>query len=160
MTDRIRVLLVDDHDLFRRGLAEVLEEEPDIEVIGQARDGREAAEKAGELVPDVVFMDLNMPGQSGIETTAYLTQRWSGMKILVLTVSEEPADLFRALGVGALGYVLKTAEPREIVDALRNVYQGWAVVSPAWPEDSSRTCSPKNPRQPKRLPTRLGKRNN
>ena len=130
MTDRIRVLLVDDHDLFRRGLAEVLEEEADIEVIGQARDGREAAEKAGELIPDVVFMDLNMPGQSGIETTAYLTQRWSGMKILVLTVSEEPADLFRALGVGALGYVLKTAEPREIVDALRNVHQGWAVVSP------------------------------
>lgn len=153
MTDRIRVLLVDDHDLFRRGPAEVLEEEPDIEVIGQARDGREAAEKAGELVPDVVFMDLNMPGQSGIETTAYLTQRWSGMKILVLTVSEEPADLFRALGVGALGYVLKTAEPREIVDALRNVYQGWAVVSPRMagrfltdlqPEEPKATKAPPN----------------
>ena len=125
--NRIRVLLVDDHDLFRRGLAEVLEEEPDIQVVGQARDGREAS----ELAPDAVFMDLNLPGQSGIESTAYLTQRWPQMKVLVLTVSEEPADLFRALGVGALGYVLKTASPKDIIDALRNVYQGWVVISPA-----------------------------
>ena len=129
--NRIRVLLVDDHDLFRRGLAEVLEEEPDIQVVGQARDGREASEKASELAPDAVFMDLNLPGQSGIESTAYLTQRWPQVKVLVLTVSEEPADLFRALGVGALGYVLKTASPKDIIDALRNVYQGWVVISPA-----------------------------
>ena len=129
--NRIRVVLVDDHDLFRRGLAEVLADEPDIEVVGQARDGREAIQRAAELLPDVVFMDLNLPGQSGIETTAYITQQWANIKVLVLTVSEEPADLFDALGVGALGYVLKTAHPHDIVDALRNVYQGWVVVSPA-----------------------------
>lgn len=127
----IRVLLVDDHDLFRRGLSEVLEEEADIRVVGQASDGREAAEKAAELSPDVVFMDLNMSGESGIEVTAYLTQQWRDMKVLVLTVSEEPTDLFRALSVGALGYVLKTASPKDIVDALRNVHQGWVVISPA-----------------------------
>ena len=127
---RVKVLLVDDHDLFRRGLKEVLEEE-DIEVVGEARDGREAVQKATELKPDVVFMDLNLPGQSGIETTAYLTQQNPGMKVLVLTVSEEPSDLFRALGVGALGYVLKTASPRDILDALRNVHQGWVVISPS-----------------------------
>ena len=127
----IRVLVVDDHDLFRRGLREVLEEEDDIEVVGEARDGREAIQKAEELVPDVVFMDLSMPGQSGIEVTAYLTLKWPDVKVLILTVSEEAADLFRALGVGALGYVLKIASPHEIVDALRQVHQGWVVVSPA-----------------------------
>ena len=127
----IRVLVVDDHDLFRRGLVEVLEEEPDIDVVGEARNGQEAVQRAGELTPDVVFMDLNLPGQSGIETTAYLNQQWPEMKVLVLTVSEQPADLFRALGVGALGYVLKTASPKEIVDALPQVHQGWVVISPA-----------------------------
>jgi len=127
---RVKVLLVDDHDLFRRGLKEVLEEE-DIDVVGQARDGHEAVNKATELKPDVVFMDLNMPGQSGIETTAYLTQNNPDVKVLVLTVSEEPSDLFRALGVGALGYVLKTASPRDIMDALHNVHQGWVVISPS-----------------------------
>ena len=88
-------------------------------------------QKAAELSPDIVFMDLNLPEQSGIESTAYLTQQWPDMKVLVLTVSEEPTDLFKALGVGALGYVLKTASPRDIVDALHNVYQGWVVISPA-----------------------------
>ena len=116
----LRVLLVDDHDLFRRGLAEVLEEEEDIDVVGHARNGREAIEKTEELQPDVVFMDLNMPDQGGIESTAYVTQQWPDTKVLVLTVSEEPGDLFRALGVGALGYVLKTASPKDIIDALRN----------------------------------------
>ena len=149
----IRVLLVDDHDLFRRGLAEVLEEEPAIEVVGQAKDGHEAVRKAAELSPDVVFMDLNLPGQSGIESTAYLMQQWPDMKVLVLTVSEEPTDLFKALGVGALGYVLKTASPRDIVDALRNVHQGWVVISPAMaPRFLSDLSSPPDAR-----PSRLGK---
>jgi two-component system NarL family response regulator len=128
---KIRVLLADDHDLFRRGLAEVLSEEQDIDVIGEARDGRDAVAKATHSRPDVVFMDLNMPGQSGIEATAFLNQHLPNIKVLVLTVSEEPADLFKALSVGALGYVLKTASPREIVDALRQVNQGWVVVSPS-----------------------------
>ena len=127
----IRVLLVDDHDLFRRGLAEVLEEEPDIQVVAEARDGLEAVQQAEVVDADVIFMDLNLPRQNGIEATAYITQRWPGTKVLVLTISEEPADLMRALGVGALGYVLKTATPHEIVDALRNVYQGWVIVSPS-----------------------------
>ena len=127
----IRVLVVDDHDLFRRGLMEVLEEEDDITVIGEARNGQQAIDRAGELSPDVVFMDLNMPGQNGIEATAYLTQKWPDLKVLVLTVSEEAADLYRALSVGARGYVLKISDPQEIIDALRQVHQGWVVVSPA-----------------------------
>ncbi|MBM3943958.1 MAG: response regulator transcription factor [SAR202 cluster bacterium] len=127
----IRVLVVDDHDLFRRGLAEVLDEQAGIQVVGEASDGKEAVEKALATSPDVVFMDLNMPGQGGIEATAYIRQRWPEIKVLVLTVSEEPADLFKALSVGALGYVLKTANPREIVEALHQVHQGWVVVSPS-----------------------------
>ena len=105
----IRVVIADDHELFRRGLADLLNEEPDIQVVGEASNGREATERAEELSPDVVFMDLNMPGQGGIEATAYLMQNWPDTKVLILTVSEEPTDLFQALGVGALGYVLKTA---------------------------------------------------
>ena len=127
----ISVLVVDDHDLFRRGLMEVLEEEDDITVIGEARNGQQAIEKVEELEPDVVFMDLNMPGQNGIEATAFLTQKWPDLKVLVLTVSEEAADLYRALSVGARGYVLKISDPQEIIDALRQVHQGWVVVSPA-----------------------------
>jgi two-component system NarL family response regulator len=127
----IRVFVVDDHDLFRRGLIEVLEEEEDLEVVGQARNGREAVDRVGQLSPDVVFMDLNMPEKNGIETTAYLIQKWPDLKVLVLTVSEEAADLYHALSVGARGYVLKMSSPQEIIDALRQVHQGWVVVSPA-----------------------------
>ena len=129
--DSIKVLVADDHDLFRRGLIEVLQEEADIKVVGEARNGQEAVVKTGELAPDVVFMDLNMPEQNGIEATAYLNQSSPDVKVLVLTVSEEPTDLFRALGVGALGYVLKTASPRDILDALRQVHQGRVVISPS-----------------------------
>ena len=127
----IKVLVVDDHDLFRRGLIDVLDEESDMQVIGEARNGQEAITQVEELSPDLVFMDLNMPGQGGIETTAYLTQKWPDMKVLVLTVSEEAADLYSALKVGARGYVLKISNPQEIIDALRQVHQGWVVVSPA-----------------------------
>ncbi len=129
--NKIKVMIADDHELFRRGLAEIVSEESDVEVIGQAKDGKEAAQKALHVSPDVIFMDLNMPGQGGIEATAYLKQHLPQTKVLILTVSEEPADLFRALGVGALGYVLKTASPKEIIEALRQVYQGWVVISPA-----------------------------
>ena len=106
-------------------------EEPDMVVIGEARNGREAIARVEELSPDVVFMDLNMPEQNGIEATAFLTQRWPELKVLVLTVSEEAADLYHALSVGARGYVLKTSSPEEIINALRQVQQGWVVVSPA-----------------------------
>ncbi len=127
----IKVLVVDDHDLFRRGLTEVLQEDPDMDVIGEARNGEEAIDLAGQLNPDLVFMDLNMPRQNGIEATAYITQNWPEMKVLILTVSEETGDLYQALSVGARGYVLKISSTDEILDALRQVHQGWVVVSPA-----------------------------
>jgi two-component system NarL family response regulator len=128
---QVRVLVVDDHALFRRGLVEVLSREGNVEVVGEASDGREAIQKATELRPDVVCMDLNMKGQDGITATAYLTQNHPGIRVLMLTVSEEPADLFNALRVGARGYVVKTSTTAEIVDSLRQVHQGWVVLSPA-----------------------------
>lgn len=129
--NRIRVLIVDDHALFRRGLAELLSEEEDLEIVAQAADGSEAIKKAMDLAPDIIIMDLNMQGLGGVETTSYLLQQRPSTNVLVLTVSEQAADLFRALSVGARGYVLKSAAPQEIVDALRQVHQGWVVVSPA-----------------------------
>ncbi|MBI2908377.1 MAG: response regulator transcription factor [Chloroflexi bacterium] len=126
----VRVLVVDDHVLFRRGLVEVLAEEPDVEIIGEAVDGNDAIAKAGELAPDVVFMDLTMPGVGGIEATAFIRQTWPQIKVVILTVSEELELLFKALAMGANGYVVKTASPREIVDAMRQVCQGWMVLSP------------------------------
>ena len=127
----IRVLVVEDHDLFRRGLVDLLEEEGDIQVVGEARTAREAVERAEALQPDVVFMDLNLPDRSGVEATAYIAQRWPHIRVLVLTVSENPQDLLQAMRVGARGYVLKNARPSEILEALRQVYEGWVVVSPS-----------------------------
>jgi two-component system NarL family response regulator len=143
----IRVLVVDDHPLFRRGVLDLLAEEPDIEVVGEAAGGAEAIQKAAELAPEVVLMDLTMPGQTGIETTAYLSQRWPQIRVVMLTVSEDPAALFEALSVGARGYVVKTSSPRDIVDAVRQAAQGWVIISPAMAlKFLSRSPSP--PRQP------------
>ena len=130
-SSKIRVLVVDDHGLFRRGLIDVLNEEPDIEVVGEARSSREAIERAGELLPDVICMDLNMPDVGGVEASAYVTRQWPQIRVLVLTVSEEPDNLLRSMSVGACGHVLKMASPREIVEALRQVAQGWVVISPS-----------------------------
>ena len=126
----VRVLVVDDHSLFRRGLLEMLGEEPDIQVVGEAANGREAVARAEVLAPDVIIMDVAMPGTDGVAATAALCQREPPPKVLMLTVAEDPDTLFRAMAAGARGYVLKTASPAEILDALRQVAQGWVVVSP------------------------------
>lgn len=127
----LRVLVVDDHALFRRGLVEMLAEEPDFQVVGEADGGREAVARAVALAPDVVLMDVAMPGTDGVAATAALCQREPPPKVLMLTVAEDSATLFRAMAAGARGYVLKTATPAEILDALRQVAQGWVVISPA-----------------------------
>jgi DNA-binding NarL/FixJ family response regulator len=127
----LRVVLVDDHELVRRGVAAVLAAEDDLEVAGQFGDGAEAVAACESLRPDVVVMDLRMPGTSGIEATAALRERLPGTGVLVLTVSEQASDLQEALRVGAQGYVLKGATPDELVRAVRQVALGWAVISPA-----------------------------
>jgi DNA-binding NarL/FixJ family response regulator len=131
MTERVRVLIVDDHALFRRGLMLVLENEDGIEVVGEAEDGIEALAAAERLAPDVVLMDVRMPKLTGIEATRALAESLPTTKIIVLTVSDEEADLFEAIKAGAAGYLLKEISIEEVADAIRAVVQGQTLISPS-----------------------------
>ncbi|MFC1953041.1 response regulator [Chloroflexota bacterium] len=126
----IRVLIVDDHTLFRHGIISALTDQAGLEVVGEAADGLEAIEKTKQLVPDVVLMDLNMPKCSGLEATQALQAEMPQVNILVLTVSDAEADLFAAVKFGARGYLLKKAEPEELLQAIIGVAQGGVMVSP------------------------------
>ncbi len=126
----IKVLVVDDHTLFRRGIAAVLASEGSLEVVGEAADGLEAIEKTKEIVPDVILMDLNMPRCSGLEAIQALQAEMPQVNILVLTVSEMEADLFAAVKFGARGYLLKKTEPEELIHAIIHIAQGGVIVSP------------------------------
>ena len=126
----IKVLVVDDHTLFRRGIADLLAKQEGLEVVGEAADGLEAIEKTKELVPDVILMDLNMPQCSGLEAIQALQVEMSQVNILVLTVSELEDDLFATLKFGATGYLLKKAEPEELVQAIFKIAQGGVIISP------------------------------
>jgi len=126
----VKVLVVDDHALFRRGIVTVLANQENISVVGEANNGLEAIEKAAELAPDVIVMDLNMPQCNGLEATQVLQARMPQINILVLTVSENEADLFRAIKFGATGYILKNTEPEELVQAIAHIAQGGVIISP------------------------------
>src|SRR5689334_3103082 len=129
--DPIRVLVVDDHALFRRGLEMVLTEEPDIELVGEASDGAEAVEKAGEALPDVVLMDIRMPKSSGIEACRAMKDLTPSAKIVMLTISDEEEDLFEAIRAGASGYLLKDIPYDEVAEAVRSVHGGQSLINPS-----------------------------
>ncbi|MDQ3951610.1 MAG: response regulator transcription factor [Actinomycetota bacterium] len=129
--DAIRVLIVDDHALFRRGLQMVLEGEPDIDVVGEASDGHEAIERAEATTPDVVLMDVRMPKRSGIEATRTIKDTLPSTKILMLTISDEEADLYEAIKAGASGYLLKEISIEEVASAVRQVQAGQSLISPS-----------------------------
>jgi DNA-binding NarL/FixJ family response regulator len=126
----VKVLIVDDHTLFRRGIAAVLSNQPDLKVVGEASDGLDAIKKTKEIAPDVVLMDLNMPRCSGLEATQALQAEMPQVNILVLTVSENESDLFTAMKFGARGYILKNAEPEELTHAIFHIARGGVIVSP------------------------------
>ncbi len=126
----IRVLLVDDHILFRKGIANLLSAQPDMEVVGEAGDGREALQKARELMPDLILMDIVMTGMSGREATKFIKEEMPYVKIVMLTVSERDSDLFEAIRGGADGYLLKDLEPAELYRMCRGVFRGEAPLSP------------------------------
>ena len=130
-SDAIRVLICDDHALFRRGLIMVLESEEGIDVVAQAEDGEEAIEKAEEAAPDVVLMDVRMPRMSGIEATRAIADAVPTAKILMLTVSDEEEDLYEAVKAGATGYLLKEISIEEVANAIRAVVTGQSLISPS-----------------------------
>jgi DNA-binding NarL/FixJ family response regulator len=129
--DPIRVLIVDDHALFRRGLQMVLAEEVGIEVVGEASDGAEAVEKAGQALPDVVLMDIRMPRRSGIEACRAMKELSPSVKIVMLTISDEEEDLFEAIRAGASGYLLKDIPYDEVADVVRAVHGGQSLINPS-----------------------------
>jgi len=129
--DPVRVVISDDHELFRRGLRMVLEAEDDIEVVAEASDGQEAVARVEELAPDVVLMDVRMPRMGGIEATRLIRQLYPTTRIIVLTVSDEEDDLYAAVKAGANGYLLKEVSIEEVADAVRAVYAGQSLISPA-----------------------------
>ena len=129
--DPIRVLIVDDHALFRRGLEMVLAEEADIDLVGEASDGAEAVEKAGEALPDVVLMDIRMPRSSGIEACRAMKEIAPSTKIVMLTISDEEEDLFEAIRAGASGYLLKDIPYDEVADVVRAVHGGQSLINPS-----------------------------
>lgn len=129
--DTIRILLADDHDLFREGLAGIIASQPDMQVVGEAGDGLEAIVKARELQPDMVLMDIQMPGCDGLEATRQILRELPQCKIVVLTVRDEDEKLFEALKGGAQGYLLKNIRSREMLEMLRGAARGEAAISPA-----------------------------
>ena len=129
--DVIRVLIADDQPLFRRGLYVVLGTEDRIEVVGEAENGEEAVHKVRELAPDVVLMDVRMPRMNGIEAARAIQEESPTTKILMLTVSDEDADLFEAVKAGAVGYLLKEVSVEEVADAVRAVVAGQTLITPS-----------------------------
>src|ERR1700712_5269516 len=130
-TDPIRVLVVDDHALFRRGLQMVLGAEDDIEVVGEASDGTEALKVAAETTPDIVLMDVRMPRRGGIDATMAIKDAVPSAKIIMLTISDEEGDLFDAIKAGAMGYLLKEISIEEVASAVRAVHNGQSLISPS-----------------------------
>jgi DNA-binding NarL/FixJ family response regulator len=129
-SERIRVLVADDHPVFRRGMRAILGAEPDTELVGEAIDGEEAIARALELHPDVILMDLNMPKVSGIEATRRIIEASPNTAILMLTMFEDDKSIFAAMRAGAHGYVLKGADGAETLRAIHAVASGEAIFSP------------------------------
>ncbi len=125
----LRVLLVDDHALFRAGIASLLTSRRGFQVVGQAQDGEEAVEAARHLKPDLILMDLHMPRVGGIEATRRIRVELPEVKVVVLTVSDQDRDLFEAIKSGAHGYLLKNLEPEELFDYLGGISRGEAPIS-------------------------------
>jgi two-component system, NarL family, nitrate/nitrite response regulator NarL len=148
MDDAIRVIVADDHPLFREGVLHSLASAPDIAVVAEADSGEEALRLARDLLPDVILLDIVMPGKGGIITTAELAVACPATRVLILTVSEREDDLLEALKAGASGYVLKGVTARELIEVVRTVARGEAYVSPVLAAHLLRELSHPEPSDP------------
>jgi DNA-binding NarL/FixJ family response regulator len=126
----LRVLIADDHPLFRHGLFALLNASPDFEVVGEATSGEEVVTMAAKLQPDVILMDIHMPGGNGIEATRRILHTSPNIRILIITMFEDDASVFTAMRAGARGYVLKDAQKDDMLAAIRAVGRGEAIFSP------------------------------
>jgi two-component system NarL family response regulator len=127
-SEPIRVLIADDHSVVRQGLAALIEQEPDMTVVAQARDGNEAIELFRQHLPDVTLMDLRMPNMDGVKAIATICAEISTAQILVLTTFDGDEDIYRGLRAGARGYLLKDAEPDELLEAIRMISRGQKYI--------------------------------
>ena len=127
---KIKVLLVDDHTVVLKGLAFFLSMQEDLELVGEANNGKEALKKVGEAQPDIVLMDLYMPEMDGIEATSCIKKEYPNVKVLVLTSFSDQAHVLPALKAGASGYILKDVEPDQLVEAIRSAYKGNIQLHP------------------------------
>jgi len=125
------VLVVDDQRLMREGLRTLLELEPDLRVAGEAGDGQAALDAYAALQPDVVLMDVRMPGMDGVEATRRLREQWPGARVIILTTFNDDASVFEGLRAGALGYLLKDVSGQELAEAVRTVAGGGALIEPS-----------------------------
>lgn len=153
----VRVLVVDDHVLYRKGLQVVIGHTPGIEIVGEACDGDQAVTMARDLAPDVVVMDLKMPRRSGISAAQRIRSRVPEAKILVLTMSDDEEDLFAAIKAGAAGYLLKDAPGEQVAESILAVHDGVSLIPPSmastllaeFAEMSRRICEPTAPELPR-----------
>ena len=131
MSDSIRILLVDDQRLMREGLRILMELEPDIEIAGESEDGEGALEAYADLKPDVVLMDVRMPGMDGVEAIWRLHERWPDARVIILTTFDDDEYVFEGLRAGAQGYLLKDVSGSDLADAIRTVHAGGALIQPS-----------------------------
>jgi two-component system response regulator NreC len=131
VANKIRVLLADDHTILRDGIRALLDDQVDMEVIGEAEDGHSTVKLVAKLTPDVVVMDIAMPLLNGLEATRQIQRDYPQVKVLILTMHENEEYIRQVSAAGALGYVLKDAAARDLLGAIRAVHQGEAVLSPA-----------------------------
>jgi NarL family two-component system response regulator LiaR len=126
----IRVMIVDEHDMVRRGLATVMQLNADLDLVGEARNGQQAVQMVEELQPDVVLMDLMMPVMDGATATRIICERWPQVQVIALTASEEQALIKKVLQAGAIGYLVKNLSIDELAQAIRSAHAGRSTLSP------------------------------
>lgn len=128
---KVKLLVADDHKIFRQGIKKLLEEEPDLQVVGEASDGREAVKKATELKPDVILMDIAMANLNGLEATKQIKKVLPDVKVIMVTMHKNEEYVLHSFQVGASGFILKEGAVEELVSAIRSIHQNKSVLSPS-----------------------------